>query len=84
LPAKQRRILLGLTPHPALPVVREDFFEAGAPCTVLDWVDGTDLQTLIQTKGTPGLTPSSVLASQGRPDRQNPQPACETAARSHV
>ncbi|MCW3016126.1 MAG: hypothetical protein JWO02_3218 [Solirubrobacterales bacterium] len=59
---QEPRALLGLTPHPALPLVREDFFEGDVHYTVLDWVEGSDLETVLQTKGTPGLTPSSVLA----------------------
>ena len=28
----------------------------------MDWVDGTDLATLLDDRGRPGLAPSSVLA----------------------
>ncbi len=54
--------LLGLTPHPSLPLVREDFFAGDRYAIVMDWVDGTDLARLLRDKGTPGLVLSSVLA----------------------
>src|SRR6266540_142091 len=56
------RILLGLAPHPALPLVREDFFDGDEYVIAMDWVDGTDLGKLLGTGGRPGLAPSSVLA----------------------
>src|SRR6266542_7097032 len=55
-------ILLGLAPHPALPLVREDFCDADDYVIAMDWVDGTDLGRLVRTGGHPGLGPSSVLA----------------------
>jgi class 3 adenylate cyclase/WD40 repeat protein len=55
-------ILLGLAPHPALPLVREDFFDGDEYVIAMDWVDGTDLGSLVRTGGHPGLGPSSVLA----------------------
>ncbi len=58
----EARILLGLAPHPALPLVREDFFDGDEYVIAMDWVDGTDLGTLLRTVGRPGLAPSSVLA----------------------
>lgn len=59
---REARVLLGLTPHPSLPLVREDFFEVDQYVIVMDWVDGTDLARLLKDKGTPGLAISSVLA----------------------
>jgi class 3 adenylate cyclase/WD40 repeat protein/tRNA A-37 threonylcarbamoyl transferase component Bud32/energy-coupling factor transporter ATP-binding protein EcfA2 len=59
---REAKLLLGLTPHPSLPLVREDFFEGDQYVIVMDWVDGTDLGRLVREKGTPGLAPSSVLA----------------------
>ena len=59
---REARVLLGLPPHPSLPLVREDFFEADQYVIVMDWVDGTDLAILLADKGTPGLALSSVLA----------------------
>ncbi|MDQ6779222.1 MAG: protein kinase [Actinomycetota bacterium] len=59
---REARVLLGLTPHPALPLVREDFFDGDRYVVVMDWVDGTDLARLLRDKGSPGLPLSSVLA----------------------
>ena len=55
-------MLLALPPHPALPLVREDFFDGDSYVIAMDWVDGTDLATLLRDRGRPGLAPSSVLA----------------------
>ena len=55
-------MLLALAPHPALPLVREDFFDGDDYVVAMDWVDGTDLATLLRDRGRPGLAPSSVLA----------------------
>ena len=51
-----------MPPHPALPLVREDFFDGDNYVVAMDWVDGTDLATLLRDRGRPGLAPSSVLA----------------------
>jgi class 3 adenylate cyclase/WD40 repeat protein/energy-coupling factor transporter ATP-binding protein EcfA2 len=59
---REARVLLGLAPHPSLPLVREDFFEGDQYVVVMDWVDGTDLGRLLRAKGTPGLPLSSILA----------------------
>jgi WD40 repeat protein/class 3 adenylate cyclase/tRNA A-37 threonylcarbamoyl transferase component Bud32 len=58
----EARLLLGLPPHPALPLVREDFFIEHEYIVVMDWVEGTDLARILGERGTPGLAPSSVLA----------------------
>ncbi|HEY1712285.1 MAG TPA: protein kinase [Solirubrobacteraceae bacterium] len=58
----EARILLAVPPHPALPLVREDFFDDEDYVLAMDWVDGTDLARLLQDRGRPGLAPSSVLA----------------------
>jgi WD40 repeat protein/class 3 adenylate cyclase/tRNA A-37 threonylcarbamoyl transferase component Bud32 len=58
----EARILLQVPPHPALPLVREDFFEGEDYVVAMDWVDGTDLATLLRDRGRPGLAASSVLA----------------------
>jgi WD40 repeat protein/class 3 adenylate cyclase len=57
----EARILLAVPPHPALPLVREDFFEGQDYIVAMDWVDGTDLATLLRERGRPGLAASSVL-----------------------
>ncbi|MDT5051843.1 MAG: hypothetical protein QOF66_209, partial [Mycobacterium sp.] len=58
----EARILLAVPPHPALPLVREDFFDGEDYVVAMDWVDGTDLATLLRNRGRPGLAASSVLA----------------------
>lgn len=55
------RTLLGLSPHPGLPVARDDFFEGDEHLLVLDWIDGIDLGRVLATDGAPGLPPSTVL-----------------------
>jgi class 3 adenylate cyclase/WD40 repeat protein/energy-coupling factor transporter ATP-binding protein EcfA2 len=58
---REATVLLGLAPHPSLPLVREDFFEGDQYVIVMDWVDGTDLAKLVRDNGVPGLPLSSVL-----------------------
>src|SRR3954453_1515018 len=58
----EARILLAISPHPALPLVREDFFESDDYVVAMDWVDGVDLATLLAARGRPGLAASSALA----------------------
>jgi class 3 adenylate cyclase/WD40 repeat protein/tRNA A-37 threonylcarbamoyl transferase component Bud32 len=58
----EARILLAVPPHPALPLVREDFFDGDDYVVAMDWVDGTDLAALLHHRGNPGLATSSVLA----------------------
>ena len=58
----EARILLAVPPHPALPLVREDFFDGEDYVLAMDWVEGTDLATLVRDRGRPGLAPSGVLA----------------------
>ena len=57
----EARILLGLPPHPHLPLVREDFFDGDDYVIAMDWVEGTDLGRILHTDGRPGLPPSLVL-----------------------
>lgn len=38
----EARTLLAIPPHPALPLVREDFFDGERYVMAMDWVDGTD------------------------------------------
>ena len=58
----EARVLLALAPHPALPLVREDFFDRDDYVVAMDWVEGTDLAMLLAENGRPGLASSSVLA----------------------
>ena len=58
----ETRMLLALAPHPALPLVRDDFFDGDDYVVAMDWVDGIDLATLVRDRGRPGLAAWSVLA----------------------
>ena len=49
----EARVLLALPPHPALPLVREDFFDGDDYVVAMDWVDGTDLATLLRRARAP-------------------------------
>lgn len=59
----EARLLMSIAPHPGLPVVRGDFFteDGGRYVVVLNWVDGTDLQQLLEEQGDPGLALGDVL-----------------------
>ena len=58
----EARILLAVPPHPALPMVREDFFDGdGTSWRWTGWRAPT-LRRLLGERGRPGLAPSSVLA----------------------
>ena len=63
----EARVLLSITPHPALPVVRGDFFtdDGDRYVVVMDWVDGVDLEEVLETEGDPGLPLSQVLDDVG-------------------
>ena len=58
----EARLLLSLSPHPGLPLVREDFFVDDRYVIAMDWIDGTDLQALLEREGTPGLEPPLASA----------------------
>jgi serine/threonine protein kinase len=55
------RALLELRPHPALPVVRDDFFLDDRHVLVMDWVDGTHVGRIVRERGDPGLAVATVL-----------------------
>lgn len=57
----EARILLRMTPHPNLPLVREDFFDGDRYVIVMDWIEGTTLQRLLAERGTPGLPPRDIF-----------------------
>src|SRR5688572_18223323 len=57
----EARILLNLSPHPGVPLVRDDFFVDEQYVVVMEWVEGTDLRTLLDRQGDPGLPVGSVL-----------------------
>ena len=58
----EARLLLELPSHPALPLLREDFFDGDSYVIAMDFVDGIDLARLVAERGEPGLAPSSVLS----------------------
>lgn len=56
----ETRALLGLRPHPGLPVVRDDFFVDDRHVMVVDWIPGQDLDARLgETDG--GLAASEAL-----------------------
>ncbi len=57
----EARLLLGVAPHPNLPLVRDDFFDGDQYVIAMDWIEGIDLLKLLRARGRPGLAPSSVL-----------------------
>jgi hypothetical protein len=79
---REGEVLLGLTQHPSLPLVRDAFFEGDRYVLVMDWIEGTDLARLLRDQGAPGLPLSSVLAYlaevaealAGGPASATPQP----------
>ncbi|MEX2394133.1 MAG: protein kinase, partial [Actinomycetota bacterium] len=58
----EARTLLGLQPHACLPLVRDDFFEETHYVIVMEWVEGTDLGTLLRDQGDPGLNANAVMS----------------------
>jgi predicted ATPase/class 3 adenylate cyclase/predicted Ser/Thr protein kinase len=59
---QEARVLLELTPHSALPLVREDFFEEDRYYLVMDWIEGPNLQRVVEDRGDPGLPLATVLS----------------------
>ncbi len=57
----EARVLLSLTPHPGLPLVREDFFVDDQYVIAMDWIDGTDLEAVLGAEGRPGLDPALAI-----------------------
>ena len=58
----EARLLLSLSPHPGLPLVREDFFVDERYVIAMDWIEGRDLQALLGTEGHPGLDPALAIS----------------------
>jgi serine/threonine protein kinase len=52
---------LGLRPHPALPIVRDDFFLDDRYVLVMDWADGTSVAQIFRERGDPGMAVATVL-----------------------
>ena len=57
----EARLLLSLSPHPGLPLVREDFFVDDRYVIAMDWIEGTDLEALLELEGRPGLDPGLAI-----------------------
>ena len=59
----EAQVLMSITPHPALPVVRGDFFSDDGQryVVVMNWIDGVDLQQLLEEEGDPGLPLEEVI-----------------------
>ena len=57
----EARMLLSLSPHPGLPLVREDFFLDGRYFIAMDWIEGRDLDALLTAEGRPGLEPTLAI-----------------------
>jgi tRNA A-37 threonylcarbamoyl transferase component Bud32 len=57
----EARVLLSLSPHPGLPLVREDFFDDDRYFIAMDWIEGTNLEALLAGEGRPGLDPALVV-----------------------
>ena len=68
----EARLLLSLPPHPALPLMREDFFDRDDYVVAMDWVDGTNLATLLAERGRPGLQPRACSVTWRRPPKRSP------------
>jgi WD40 repeat protein/tRNA A-37 threonylcarbamoyl transferase component Bud32 len=57
----EARLLLSLSPHPGLPLVREDFFVDDRYVIAMDWIEGTDLEALLDRDGRRGLDPARAI-----------------------
>jgi serine/threonine protein kinase len=57
----EARLLLSLSPHRGLPLVREDFFVDERYVIAMDWIEGTDLEALLELEGDPGLDPALAI-----------------------
>ena len=57
----EARVLLSLTPHPGLPLVREDFFADDSYVIAMDWIDGADLEEVLARDGVPGIAPELAI-----------------------
>jgi class 3 adenylate cyclase len=55
------RLLLGLRPHPAMPIVRDDVLLDDRYVLVIDWVEGDSAAKILEERGDPGLPISTVL-----------------------
>jgi YVTN family beta-propeller protein len=58
---QEARTLLNLEPHRGLSVVRDDFFVDDDYYMVMDWIEGLNLQQVLEREGDPGLPYETVL-----------------------
>jgi YVTN family beta-propeller protein len=58
---QEARTLLDLEPHRGLSVVRDDFFVDDGYYMVMDWIEGENLQRVLEKSGDPGLPYETVL-----------------------
>ena len=49
----EARLLLSLSPHPGLPLVREDFFVDERYVIAMDWIEGTGPPGVARGRGAP-------------------------------
>lgn len=59
----EARVLMSLAPHASLPVVRGDFLteDGSRYVLVMNWVDGRNLQQVLDDEGDPGLPLHEVI-----------------------
>src|SRR5262245_454420 len=57
----EAQVLLSLSPHPGLPLVREDFFVDDRYVIAMDWIEGRDLAAVLDADGHPGLDPELAI-----------------------
>ena len=62
----EARLLLSLSPHPGLPLVREDFLVGERYVIAMDWIEGMDLEALLDEEGHPGLDPALAIDYLGQ------------------
>jgi serine/threonine protein kinase len=58
--AREATMLLSLR-HPAIPAIREYFIESGHYYLVLDYIEGRNLEEILEHEGTPGLPEGRVM-----------------------
>ena len=75
---------MSIAPHPGLPVVRGDFFtdDGDRYVLVMNWVDGTDLQQVLEEQGDPGL-PAPGGHRRPRPGRRRARPPARARTADH-
>jgi hypothetical protein len=69
----EARILQAISPHPVLPLVREDCFENGSYVVAMDWVDRIDLGTPLADRGRPLSAESRSARFPSASDSRRPR-----------